>query len=317
MVPEVPWQPGDPIPEDYVESRHDGLPARDQGVWAKDKLRFLEKYLPGAVGATKKKRGHTHYIDLFAGCGRNAWIDGPRYEDFEGSPLIALKARFSFRDEPRPKGFGHLHFCNIDSFDFGLLKRRLETEAEMLDHQQDVGEIHMYLGDSNDLISKIVDDIPSWAYIAAFLDIEGPSDLAFSTVEALKSKHDSVDAYILYPTGSLPRSLPYDPEERKKFEPMLDRYYGNEGWQPIVKRRKSTAQASRMDRELRKFYMDRLREHWKHVEQIMPVKGPKGKLYHMLFAYNHEAAGSIADTASRGSQQEILFDQPKPPPTNA
>lgn len=305
------WQPGDPIPDGYIRSRADGLPARDQGPWARDKLRFLKKYLPAAVGATKKKRGHTHYVDLFAGPGRNAWIRGNRYKDFLGSPLIALGARFKFKDRKRPMGFGNYHFCNIDRFDHDLLSRRLEVAAATLDSEAMLGELDIRLGDANDEIYAIIEEIPSWAYIAAFLDIEGPADLAFSTVRALKSRHASVDAYVLYPTGGLRRILPYDPQERKRFRDTLTRYYGTEEWESIVERRASEAQASAMDRDLLSLYKRQLGNSWKHVEVVMRVTGPRGLLYQMLFVYDHPAAGRIADSAARSSAQFLLFDEPK------
>lgn len=60
-TPVAMWKLGDSVPEGYVLA-NDGLPARKQGLWARDKLRFLEEYLPPAVGATRRKGSHTHYL---------------------------------------------------------------------------------------------------------------------------------------------------------------------------------------------------------------------------------------------------------------
>lgn len=312
MPGDVEWTEGDPVPEGYVLSRTDNLPARDQGIWARDKLRFLRKYLPGAVGATKKKQGKTYYLDLYAGPGRNAWVDeGGDYEDFPGSPLIALDSEFEFADKDKPTGFGHYHFCNISDRDHELLSRRVDATCQQLTQHREVGEVHLHYGDSNEEIFSILDGIPERAYIAVFLDIQGPSNLAFRTVEALKANHDSVDVYVLYPTHALRRILPYDPEEREQYRDTLNQYFGTDKWEPIVERRKTEAQARRMDRELRGLYQDQLRKLWEHVDVPMSVTGPKGLLYHMIFAYDHPAAGNIADSAAKSSAQGILFDQPK------
>lgn len=283
-------------------------------MWARDKLHFLEKYLPGAVGATKKKRGHTHYVDLYAGPGRNAWVDSDgRYVDFPASPLIALGASFEFKEEERPQGFGHFHFCNIEPLDYVLLNERLDKKCEEIAEERGVGDVDTYFGDANDKVYEIIEEIPSWSYIAAFLDIQGPSNLAFETIEVLKSRHDSVDVYVLYPTGSLPRILPYDRAKREQYHDTLDRYFGTPEWRPIVERRRTDADAPTMDRELRELYVSQLERLWKHVDVTAEVKGPKGTLYHMLFAYDHPAAGNIAESSIQDEEtgQVGLFEQPR------
>ena len=66
----------------------DGLVARDSGVWAKEKLYYLEHYLDiFSVGMNKKWAGKLYYVDLFAGPGkcrireterRNRWFTPDR-----------------------------------------------------------------------------------------------------------------------------------------------------------------------------------------------------------------------------------------------
>jgi len=73
---------------------NDGLPVRDSGIWAKEKLYYLEHYLDiFSVGMHKRWNGKLYYVDLFAGPGR-CLISGTK-EEFDGSLLIALKFNFS------------------------------------------------------------------------------------------------------------------------------------------------------------------------------------------------------------------------------
>ncbi len=92
--------------EDYVISvRHkrmsepeqlgsDRLPVRDSGVWAGEKLYYLERYLDiVSVGMKNRWAGKLYYVDLFAGPGK-CLIRETRKE-IDGSPLIALKFNFA------------------------------------------------------------------------------------------------------------------------------------------------------------------------------------------------------------------------------
>ena len=67
----------------------DGLIARNSGIWAKDKLSFLDEFGPHALLATRKKR-QRWYVDLFAGPGVNVDHEDT-HQEFEGAALRALK----------------------------------------------------------------------------------------------------------------------------------------------------------------------------------------------------------------------------------
>jgi three-Cys-motif partner protein len=72
----------------------DGKIVRSSGIWAQDKLYYLERYLDiFSVGMRKKWPGKLHYVDLFAGPGRCLIRDTS--EEIDGSPLIALKYGFA------------------------------------------------------------------------------------------------------------------------------------------------------------------------------------------------------------------------------
>lgn len=303
------WRTGDPVPKGYVVAS-DGLPARSQGVWAQDKLRFLEEYLPPAIGATKKKGGHTHYVDLYAGPGRNATVgrDG-RPVDFPGSPIIALRSSFYFDTAVRPTHFGHFHFCNMDPFSDFLLRVRVERTLADLGGSVKPERVRFYRGDSNLRVHDVLESIPSYAYLLVFADIEGPEDIHFSTIEALKRRHSSVDLYILYPTNiGLGRLLTYRPDLREKYRPLLTRFFGTEEWWDIVSDRKTGRQSAVMRQRLLHLYIRQLKTLWGEAEVVREVRKARRGLYHMIFAHDHPAAGSIAKSARRRSDQYGLLD---------
>src|SRR6266704_5346111 len=73
---------------------NDGLPVRSSGIWAKEKLYYLEHYLAiFSIGMHKRWQGKLYYVDLFAGPGR--CLIPETKEEVDGSPLIALKFNFA------------------------------------------------------------------------------------------------------------------------------------------------------------------------------------------------------------------------------
>ena len=81
----------------YLQPKDDGLPARKSGVWAKDKLLYLEKYIDTFETSMRGKPWRRRiFIDLFSGPGKGV-ISGTT--DFIlSSPLIALATEFPFTD---------------------------------------------------------------------------------------------------------------------------------------------------------------------------------------------------------------------------
>ncbi len=301
------WGAGDDLPASYVLAK-DGLPARKQGPWAQQKLRFLQEYLPPAVGATKRKAGETYYLDLYAGPGRNAFVEGAETRDFPGSPLIALAAEFPFREGRR--GFGYFDFCNFSQFDFQLLHARVEAALQRGESRANRDQIREHRGDSNELLRTILTGIPTYAYVLAFADIEGPRDLSFGTLQALREKHSSVDLYVLYPSGiGLDRILAWNPRTRARYAPTLTRYFGTDEWKKVVDSRRTGSQSKHMRGELIDLYLDQLRSLWKHAEVVVRVKKANRGLYHMIFATDHPAAISISKSAKRRSSQLGLLDE--------
>ena len=304
----VKWQKGDRVPEGYAIAM-DGLPARVSGAWAREKLAFLDKYVGPAIQATKRKGGYTHYIDLFAGPGWNIVCDksSGRVEDqFPGSPILALESEFP--SKAGPLKFQHFHFFNRSELDYELLRTRVATSLKRMSGAVDPDNVHHYYGDSNDRIHDVLQRIPNWAYLFVFADIEGPGDLAFETIRAMRARHDSVDFYSLFPTGYLDRVLAYDPEERRRHETMWDQFFGTTEWLSIVGRRYTSSQAVKMRGELLQLYREQLTTIWQHADIVTTItREGQRVLYHMVFAHDHPAARSIFKWASGKLQQLDFF----------
>jgi len=75
-------------------SGQDGLPVRDSGQWAKEKLYYVGRYMSIFNGGMKNMWPRRGYIDLMAGPGR--CIERETGEEFHGSPLLALKSQPPF-----------------------------------------------------------------------------------------------------------------------------------------------------------------------------------------------------------------------------
>src|ERR1039458_1651177 len=86
----------------------DGLSARPARIWTREKLRYLQKYAEAFMKAMAPKRSqgkweHLDYIDLLSGPGLS--IVRETKEEFDGSPLIALKIK---------PAFDHLYFADLN-----------------------------------------------------------------------------------------------------------------------------------------------------------------------------------------------------------
>lgn len=83
--------------EKYLLPANDGLIARTSGIWAKDKLFYLKKYIDTFETSMRAKPWRRRiYIDLFSGPGKCV-VEGSR-EYFLGSPLLSLTTQYPFTD---------------------------------------------------------------------------------------------------------------------------------------------------------------------------------------------------------------------------
>lgn len=239
----------------------DGLPVRDSGIWAKEKLYYLEHYLDiFSVGMHKKWPGKLYYIDLFAGPGR-CLIRETR-EEIDGSPLIALKFNFA-------KYF----FVEADTECHKALSKRVEIRAPEKD-------VVLISGDCN----KTIDEIkpPSNSLGLAFIDPTGISPIAFETIRKLTTNR-KIDLIINFHEGMGIRLNIH--QYTQKEQSALKTFIGSD--RSIKKFAVVPSSIDQVCREITTEYRENLRKLGYQIvdgNQI-PIKTEKNTLlYYLLFA---------------------------------
>jgi three-Cys-motif partner protein len=249
----------------------DGLPTRDSGYWAKEKLWFWNRYVEITTTAMAE---HPHwpdgvvYVDLFAGPG--VCRDRNSGKRFPGSPLIAANA---------PKPFRKILLCEKDHAIADACLRRLAARLTE-------DRFNVFKGDCNGVISAVCQQIPRGSLTLGFLDPTG-LHLSFDTVRQL-SNSGAVDLLILFPDSTdILRNADHVYFDQP--ESNLDRVLGpGSNW-----RERKRELASTEPRRLRELYsslykqqLERLCGYRHFGEEV--IKGPHGPLYRLIYATKHE-----------------------------
>lgn len=187
----------------------DGLTIRSSGLWAEEKLYYLEHYLKiFSVGMHKKWPGKLYYVDLFSGPGMCHIRETG--EEIDGSPLIALKFNFS-------KYF----FFEADPACYKALDERIKARAP-----EKIKNISLIRGDCNEHIKEVrPPSAPSLGIV--FVDPTGISQVAFDTIRTLTSEH-KMDLIINFPEGMGVRMNLHQYTESE--ESALDVFMGTSNW---------------------------------------------------------------------------------------
>lgn len=249
----------------------DGLPVRESGYWAKEKLWFWNRYIEitttAMVGHPAWPAG-VAYVDLFSGPGV-CEVTATR-ERFPGSPVIAASA---------PKPFVKILLCELDNDCASACESRLSALL-----QPDCFQV--FRGDCNERVCDIVRAIPDHALTLAFLDPTG-LHLWFETVAQLSS-HGAVDLLILFPDA-----IDIIRNERHLYfadtESNLDRVLGlSADWRDRVRLLNSTDSTKRR-RLFATIYEEQLKRHlgYRHFANEI-IRGPQGPLYRLIYATKHE-----------------------------
>ena len=248
----------------------DSFIARDSGAWAKEKLYYLERYLDiVSVGMRRKWAGRLYYVDLFAGPGK-CRIRGSS-EEFDGSPLIALKFNFA-------KYF----FVESDEECYGALRARVEARAPEKD-------VEILLGDCNDVIDKV--KAPPRGLGLAFIDPTGVSPLAFDTIRKL-AQNRKIDLIINFHEGmGIRMNLG---QCTKSAASALDRFMGSSRWKERYKQ--SLESFDQVCSEIAKEYLGNLRSlgYLAFDSDRIPVRTDQNTLlYYLLFASKHPRGNDL------------------------
>ena len=253
--------------------KHDGLHVGDVGDWARDKHYFLRRYIDAFTTAmrpkTPTKWSSLHYIDLFAGPGIVKLRESGELE--WGSPLIAAQA---------PNSFDTLHFCDRDE----QCHRALTARVDRLGL---ANKCRVLLGDANERVREIVDDIPSRSLSLAFLDPHG-LHLNFDTLKVLAAKR--VDLIVFFPDHlDVLRNCEYvyhdDPSSN------LDRCLGpGVNWRVNLENTPKDKWAE----VLRKLYTTQIAGlGYKEFEYVRVERSPGHPLYLLIFCSRHPLAARL------------------------
>jgi three-Cys-motif partner protein len=242
----------------------DGLPIRESGDWAKDKLYYVERYLYIFSGGMHKKwQGQLYYVDLFAGPGR--CLIRKTEEEIDGSPLIALKFNFA-------KYF----FFEADAECYKALSQRVEVRAPEK-------EVVLIDGDCNRKIDEA--KLPTGSLGIAFIDPTGISQLSFDTVRKLTNDRQ-IDLIINFPEGMGIRMNLHQYSRKEKT--ALNRFMGSARWQQRYQ--KSLTTFDQACRKIAQEYLENLRSlgYLAIDSDWIPVKTNQNVLlYYLLFASKH------------------------------
>lgn len=239
----------------------DDLPVRDSGIWVKEKLYYLEHYLDiFSVGMHKKWKGKLYYVDLFAGPGRCLIRD--TREEFDGSPLIALKFNFA-------KYF----FFEVDTACQTALVKRVKARAP----EKDVVIVH---GDCNQQISQVKP--PPSSLGLAFIDPTGISPISFDTIRKLTAGR-KIDLIINFHEGMGIRMNLH--QYTRTDENALTTFMGSDRWKQRL--RQAPTSFDQACQEIAKEYLENLRNlgYLAFDTDCIPIKTEQEVvLYYLLFA---------------------------------
>jgi three-Cys-motif partner protein len=243
---------------------NDGLPVRSSGIWAEDKLYYLERYLDIFSGGMHKKwQGQLYYVDLFAGPG--SCLIRETEEEIDGSPLRALKFNFA-------KYF----FFEADAECYKALSKRVKVRAP----EKNVVLID---GDCNRKIDEVKPTPDSLGI--AFIDPTGISQLSFEAVRKLTSDRQ-IDLIINFPEGMGIRMNLHQYSQKEKT--ALNRFTGSARWQQRYQ--KSLTTFDQACREIAQEYLENLRSlgYLATNSDWIPVRTNQNVLlYYLLFASKH------------------------------
>ncbi len=256
-----------------LDTDDDGLPMRDGGFWTYAKLHYLNEYLCRFIVSMRKKNWRAiHYIDLFAGPGRNRLDNG---KVIHGSPVLALL-------QPRP--FDHYFFGDGDQRTLDILNRRCRA----IPGRADVIE---YLpGDANKSVDKVCRYIQKKDKV--FIpNVGGSLNLAFLDPEGLELHWDTVaklaayrtDMIIYYPQMGITRDADIIPD-------TIDLLFGDKQWREIYKRFKR-GELQYLHRSLLDYYKQKLQRFDYIVEDPIPeplfTNSKEAPMYRLLFVSKH------------------------------
>ena len=257
-----------------LEPTDDQLPMRScKGLWTYDKLYYLNAYIDRFIVSMRHKNWRAiHYIDLFAGPGKNVLPDG---KIIAGSPLIALSQKHPF---------DRYFFSDLDPANVAALKQRCIRQ------NAPNPKITFRIGDANEVVKQVLKDInlidkpiiDKWSSLnLAFLDPQG-LELHWETVENLASRR--TDMIIYYSQMGISREAPREIQQQPPS--ILDLFFGDTGWRQIYQQHQRGEEAF-LHRALLDYYKSKLGAFGYRVDdplsEPMFINSKNAPMYRLLF----------------------------------
>jgi three-Cys-motif partner protein len=257
----------------------DGLVARPARIWTREKLSYLHKYAQAfmtsmALKRAQRKWDRLEYVDLL--CGPGLSVVRETKQEFDGSPLLALKIK------PR---FDHLHLADLNPENIAALRKRIQP--------QDLDRVTINVGDCNTLVDEVLRRISNRTLVLAFIDPEG-FEVDFATLAKLAKKR--VDLLYLFASGiGVRRNLKNALIAKNS---RLDKWWGGRDWRELPAAKWAVGKLA--DEPVEKILQSFVAAFRRRVgqagfqfqdEEVLPFSNTRNaQLYHLLF-FSHDQAG--------------------------
>lgn len=271
----------------------DGFPARVSGLWAQEKLYYVQRYMSIFNGGMKNLWRSRVYVDLLAGCGRNVLKDST--EEFDGSPLLALASKPAFSD---------MLFVEQDPNLAEALRARVQARGG----RPELVEV----SDANApaLAVKVRERFSPRALGLMFVDCLD-MEVELETVARL-TKDRRMDLLLTFQVNDVTRNVPLALRGEQDAE-RIDRFFGTTAWRNVTARFDLADIASPdLAAALTDFYCDQLKTiGYSHVEphQRLMRNTMSAPLYRLILAAKHPRAIDFFQKISRiqsDGQRDLL-----------
>jgi three-Cys-motif partner protein len=266
----------------------DGLPGDEVGLWAKDKHKYLTRYLDISRATRRKyigeRKGGAVYFDLFCGTGRSRvresgeWIDGGAVAAWKTS----LKGDAPFTD---------IYISDLDEERLSACSSRLKSLGAP------VHPIHASAADAAVLMVKAVS---GYALHFAFVDPYNLEALNFRVIETLSSLR-RIDLLIHLSAMDLQRNLAINlSADHSAFDAFAP------GWRQNVC---TTTTQIEVRRRVVDYWRGLVADLgvWPSTEMKLVAGSKHQPLYWLLMAAKHELPHKFWETAANIEGQGKLF----------
>jgi three-Cys-motif partner protein len=254
------------------------------GYWSEIKLDIIERYAAEYSKILTAQRNFSHvYIDAFAGAGVH--ISKTSQEPVLGSPLKALYVQPPFRE---------FYYIDLDGEKVDTLKRLVGERAD----------VHIYLGDCNDILLKDVFPKVQYEQYRRGLCLLDPYGLHLNwEVMETAGKMKSIDMFLNFPIMDMNRNTLWKNPDRVDSGAVarMNAFWGDDSWRNIAYAtdRNLFGLPEKEDNEtIAEGFRKRLQivAGFKHVPKPIPMRNLQGAVvYYLFFASQKSVANNIVE----------------------